>query len=260
MSSKVVPSQMPLPVFSPAYRDFSAMTGFSGNRLERLSEKRTASSIADALADPRARLMLVGEGRILLTEPGDDNSCSAWFAAGEAATLGADMSAAILLGNGSDGAPRLAAPVTMDPHDPAALPEAHRFPDFRSVYVAGLLDDGDLGALAQAGALLAWHRTHRFCGRCGGQNAIADGGVKRICQSCAAQHFPRTDPVVIMLTIAPDNGRVLLGRSPHFPPGMYSCLAGFVEAGETLENAVRRETFEEAGIRVGPVAYHASQP
>ena len=87
---------------------------------------------------------------------------------------------------------------------------------------------------------------------------MAGGGVKRICPACKAEHFPRTDPVAIMLIT--DGERCLMGRSPHFPPGMYSTLAGFVEPGETIENAVRRETHEESGIRVGRVTYHASQP
>ena len=84
------------------------------------------------------------------------------------------------------------------------------------------------------------------------------GGYKRVCTGCEAQLFPRTDPVAIMLAVQPD--KCLLGRSPHFPPGMYSCLAGFIEPGETIEDAVRRETFEESGIRIGRVSYHASQP
>jgi NAD+ diphosphatase len=86
------------------------------------------------------------------------------------------------------------------------------------------------------------------------------GGYRRVCTACGHMVFPRTDPVVIMLTIDVERDLCLLGRSPHFPEGMYSCLAGFVEPGETIENAVRRETHEEAGIRVGRVRYHASQP
>ena len=84
------------------------------------------------------------------------------------------------------------------------------------------------------------------------------GGYKRLCGGCGAEHFPRTDPVAIMLTVT--RGKCLLGRGRHFLPGMYSALAGFIEPGETIENAVRRETFEEAGIRLGRVVYHASQP
>ncbi len=121
-----------------------------------------------------------------------------------------------------------------------------------------LIDPEALGVLAHGAAMLAWHSTHRFCGKCGQPTEMRAGGYKRVCTGCNAEHFPRTDPVAIMLAVRGD--RCLLGRSPHFPPGMYSALAGFIEPGETIENAVRRETFEEAGIRLGRVAYHASQP
>jgi NAD+ diphosphatase len=139
-----------------------------------------------------------------------------------------------------------------------ALPEGFKAIDYRSVNSQALLDPEGLGALAQAAALLAWHASHRFCSRCGTQSEMRAGGYKRLCPNCNAEHFPRTDPVAIMLAVRGD--RCLLGRSPHFPPGMYSALAGFIEPGETIENAVRRETLEEAGVRLGRVAYHASQP
>ncbi|MEL6437438.1 MAG: NAD(+) diphosphatase, partial [Pseudomonadota bacterium] len=156
-----------------------------------------------------------------------------------------------------DGAPRFACFSLLDTDAP---PSGHSVLDYRSIYTQGLLDEPDLGALAQGAALIAWHQSHRHCSRCGTQSVMTDGGYKRICPQCDAQHFPRTDPVVIMLTVSADGTRALLGRSPHFPEGMYSCLAGFVEPGETLEDAVRRETLEESGIKVGRVAYHASQP
>lgn len=112
--------------------------------------------------------------------------------------------------------------------------------------------------LATARALLSWHESHRFCARCGGESAAVLAGWKRVCASCGAEHFPRTDPVVIMLVTRGE--RVLLGRGTAWPEGMYSCLAGFVEPGETLEGAVAREVFEETGVRVGAVRYMASQP
>ncbi|MGR3511262.1 MAG: NAD(+) diphosphatase [Paracoccaceae bacterium] len=112
--------------------------------------------------------------------------------------------------------------------------------------------------LASAKALLEWHRTHQFCARCGSASKMIDAGWQRQCPACKARHFPRTDPVVIMLIT--HGNSVLMGRSPHWPEGMYSLLAGFVEPGETIEAAVRRETFEEAGIEVGDVRYLASQP
>ncbi len=116
----------------------------------------------------------------------------------------------------------------------------------------------DAGLAATARALVTWHRSHGFCARCGARSEIAQGGWQRLCPSCGAHHFPRTDPVVIMLVT--QRNSVLLGRSPGWPERMFSLLAGFVEPGETVEAAVRRETAEEAGITVGAVSYLASQP
>jgi NAD+ diphosphatase len=112
--------------------------------------------------------------------------------------------------------------------------------------------------VATAKAVLHWHRSHRFCANCGAVTDIAVGGWQRNCPACGAQHFPRTDPVVIMLVT--HGNRVLLGRNATWPEGMFSLLAGFVEPGETLEGAVRREVLEEVGVTCGPVAYLASQP
>lgn len=116
----------------------------------------------------------------------------------------------------------------------------------------------DAELVATAKAILGWHETHGFCARCGAKTAIAQGGWQRDCAACGAHHFPRTDPVVIMLIT--HGNSVLMGRSPGWPEGMYSLLAGFVEPGETIEAAVRREVFEEAGVEVGTVGYLSSQP
>ncbi|CAN0464588.1 unnamed protein product [Phaeothamnion confervicola] len=106
--------------------------------------------------------------------------------------------------------------------------------------------------------MLAWHARHRYCANCGAPTDSVHGGWKRQCPSCQVEHFPRTDPVVIMLVL--DGDRCLLGRQSRFAKGMWSCLAGFVEPGETIEDAVRREVFEESGIRCGRVGYVRSQP
>lgn len=111
---------------------------------------------------------------------------------------------------------------------------------------------------ATSRAILTWHSTHQFCAKCGAASAMAEAGWQRDCKACDAHHFPRTDPVVIMLITHGDS--VLVGRSPGWPEGMYSLLAGFVEPGETIEAAVRREVFEESGVHVGRVDYLASQP
>jgi NAD+ diphosphatase len=130
--------------------------------------------------------------------------------------------------------------------------------DLRSIAVEGAVPPDELGILAEAKALLNWHARHRFCANCGAPTAASCAGFRRDCAACGAQHFPRTDPVAIMLIARGE--RCLLGRQSRFAPGMFSCLAGFIEPGETIEDAVRRETFEEAGVRVGVVRYVASQP
>jgi len=130
--------------------------------------------------------------------------------------------------------------------------------DLRALATKKLLGRPALAVLAQAKSILHYHATHRFCARCGAATRSVAAGWRRDCPSCGARDFPRTDPVAIMLVVDGDN--CLLGRARHFPDKMYSCLAGFVESGETLEEAVRREVMEEAGIVVGKVSYVASQP
>jgi NAD+ diphosphatase len=123
---------------------------------------------------------------------------------------------------------------------------------------AAALRQAEGGLAAYAAALLNWHRRHRFCANCGQPSESVEGGLARRCPACGADHHPRTDPVVIMLVS--DGDRVLLGRQPIWPEGRYSALAGFVGPGESLEEAVRREVGEEAGVRIGPPVYHSSQP
>jgi NAD+ diphosphatase len=125
-------------------------------------------------------------------------------------------------------------------------------------HLAAGSNPGDAGTLAHARALLDWHQRHRFCANCGAPTELAKAGYARHCPACGAEHFPRTDPVVIMLALRDD--KALVGRQPRFPPRFFSALAGFVEPGESLEEAVARELFEEAGIRVDAVRYVASQP
>ena len=136
------------------------------------------------------------------------------------------------------------------------LPDHHKFIDLRSIM--GELTTGDAADAAAAKGCLEWHRTHGFCARCGKPSEIDQAGWRRKCPSCGAFHFPRTDPVVIMLILYKD--RALVGRQAMWPPTMYSLLAGFMEPGETIEAAVRRETLEEAGVPVGRVRYAACQP
>lgn len=131
--------------------------------------------------------------------------------------------------------------------------------DFCDVRAAAVQLSGEECAMvAQARALVEWHGTRRFCGRCGAPTTSVHGGAMRKCSSCSTEHFPRVNPVAIMLVVRGDH--CLLGRQSAWPRGMYSALAGFVEPGETIEEAVRREVMEEAGIEVGEVRYHSSQP
>ena len=133
-----------------------------------------------------------------------------------------------------------------------------RFADLRQL--GGRLDQREAALLAHARAMLYWHARHRFCGVCGSPTRSEEAGHMRRCADprCNTMHFPRTDPAVIMLVTRGESA--LVGRSPHFPPGMYSTLAGFVEPGESLEDAVAREVREETGIVVGAIDYHSSQP
>ncbi len=137
-----------------------------------------------------------------------------------------------------------------------ALADTEVFAELRRVMTWLSPRDAELAASGRA--LFEWHRSHKFCANCGAPSDMVQAGWQRGCPSCGRQHFPRTDPVVIMLIT--HGNSVLLGRSPGWPEGMYSLLAGFVEPGETLEAAVRREVFEESGIKVAEVGYLASQP
>ena len=130
--------------------------------------------------------------------------------------------------------------------------------DLRSLAMQAILPPQDLGVLAQARSLLSWHASHRFCANCGNKTKLADSGYRRDCPDCKCQHFPRVDPVVIMLVQHGEN--FLMGRGHNFEENHFSALAGFLEPGETIEAATRRETFEETGIKVGEVTYLLSQP
>jgi NAD+ diphosphatase len=132
------------------------------------------------------------------------------------------------------------------------------FRDLRSLALEEALPPEELGLLAQARSLIQWHERRNFCSNCAAKLETADAGYRRHCASCGMDHFPRTDPVAIM--VVRHEGRVLLGRQKAWKPGMYSALAGFVEPGETIEDAARREIFEESGVRVGEVRYVTSQP
>ncbi|PBB69510.1 NAD(+) diphosphatase [Mesorhizobium sp. WSM4312] len=240
-------------LFDAPLREPSQFVGFAGNMIDRQSENRADDSVDKALADPTTRLLLMNGGRLHL-KLGNSGSLDPWFDAAGSEPFKPSLAGAVLLGFSEQG-PVLAVPVGIEAEQ---LPETVKAIDYRSVYMQGLIDEAAAGAMAQGAALLAWHASHRFCSKCGTQSQMRAGGYKRHCPNCGTEHFPRTDPVAIMLTATRE--KCLLGRGRHFAPGMYSALAGFIEPGETIEAAVRRETLEEAGIRLGRVVYHASQP
>jgi len=229
--------------------------GYTTNPLVRAAERRVDPGFLAALqADGGTRTYAIG-GELVVLKKGD-NGLDPLFTFEQARAL-ADPAELVFLGL-IDGAGRFG--LGLAPKGAEALKgraDLH-VGDLRSIAVQGLTTPDHLSAIAEAKAMLHWHARHRFCANCGQPTDIVQGGWRRDCPACQAEHFPRTDPVVIML--ANQGERCLLGRSRRFIPHMWSCLAGFVEPGETIEQAVRRETQEEAGIVCGRVSYFASQP
>ena len=229
--------------------------GYTGSRLERAAELRTDAAALDRMAaDPASRAYVIGIEMIVMKAGAPVHD--PLFTLKEARALGATAET-VFLGH-LDGAPRFG--IGLAPADAEALKTRDGFfvTDLRSVAVQGLVDADHLPPIAEAKAVLHWHARHRFCSNCGAATREVDAGWRRDCASCKTQHFPRTDPVVIMCVV--DGDRCLLGRSPRFAPTMWSCLAGFIEPGESFEDAVHRETREEAGIVCGRIKYHLSQP
>lgn len=233
----------------------SSMVAFSGNRLDRRAEHRDENCLEIALKHEGVHLYAFAGAKLVLKH--EEQLLDPLFAPYELSELEPDFDNAVLLGYEKTGEPRIAVPVGVDPE---AAADHLKFADGRALMREALIGEELLGQFAQASALITWNANSRYCGRCGALTVSEIGGYRRRCTACGNLIFPRTDPVVIMLAIDTGRDRALLGRSPHFAPGMYSCLAGFVEPGETVENAVRRETFEESGIETNRIRYHASQP
>jgi NAD+ diphosphatase len=231
------------------------LLGYTASPIERAAERRADPEFVAALAArPDSGAYLVAGESIIFRRDAEGHAprfplteALAWPDRGETVFLG------LLDGVGLFG-------VWIDPAQADALKSRPDLfvSDLRTIAVQGLASAAHLSAIAEAKAMLLWHSRHRFCAVCGAATNVVDAGWRRECPACKASHFPRTDPVVIMLAV--DRDRCLMGRQSRFPRGMWSCLAGFVEPGETIEEAVRREIHEEAGIVCGPVAYFASQP
>ncbi|HXX25928.1 MAG TPA: NAD(+) diphosphatase [Pseudolabrys sp.] len=229
--------------------------GYANSRIERAAEKRPDDSALSAYAaDPKAMAYVIGWDLIVMkkAEPVSDPL----FTMAQARAM--DGAAETIFLGLSDGAPRFGVGITQPAAEALKSRDGFHVTDLRSIAVQGLVMPDHLPPIAEAKAVLHWHARHRFCPNCGVATHPVSGGWKRDCPQCKTEHFPRTDAVVIMLAI--DGSRCLLGRSPRFVPTMWSCLAGFIEPGESIEDAVHRETREEAGITCGRVRYFASQP
>jgi NAD+ diphosphatase len=233
------------------------MMPFAGSKLDRASHLRTDAGWLEArLADPATRILPLWNLQPLLIGSGDAVR-AAVFAPGLCEQLAAPDAACIFLGLDGDRAHfALDISAAADPAREGPLASLGQFRDLRAV--APLLPAEEIAILGQAKALIDWHQRHGFCPRCGTHTHIMDAGYRRLCLHCGAEHFPRTDPVVIMLAYAGDD--CLVGRGHQFQPEMFSALAGYVEPGETIEEAVRREILEETVIRTGRVTYYATQP
>jgi NAD+ diphosphatase len=229
--------------------------GYAESRIERAAEKRTDEAALRAFAlHPQARAYVVGGELIVSRQSAPLND--PLFTLSQANALD-DATETVFLGL-MDDAPRFGFGVVPSTAEALKARDGFHVTDLRSIAVQGLVAADHLPPIAEAKAVLNWHARHRFCPNCGAATQPVCGGWRRDCPKCKAQHFPRTDPVVIMLAV--DGQRCLLGRSPRFVPAMWSCLAGFVEPGESIEDAVHRETREESGITCGRVVYFRSQP
>lgn len=243
---------------------------FGGSGLDRAGEIRSDATRVDAARrDPLARAILFWRGKPLIHRSRPAHLVRLPL---DHPVMVDASSETILLGR-EDGAARFAydlsswTPEALDEaqfggfldhseHRHPALPDDMVFAELRRVMTWLNPRDAELAATGKA--IFGWHRSHGFCAVCGERSEMRQAGWQRTCPACKSAHFPRTDPVVIMLIT--HGNSVLMGRSPGWPEGMYSLLAGFVEPGETLEAAVRREVFEEAGVQVGAVSYLSSQP
>lgn len=239
---------------------------FGGSGLDRAALERPKA--AELWSTPAARTIVLWRGKPLLTLAKDQLR----LLPTDHPILADAIDGHVFLGR-SEGVPVFAADIStwepdgdsletlgafLDPSEQIhpSLPDTAVFAELRAVMT--LLDARNAELAATARGIFQWHASHRFCSNCGKLSDFALGGWQRDCAACGRSHYPRTDPVVIMLITHGD--KVLVGRSPGWPEGMYSLLAGFVEPGETMEAAVRREVMEEAGITVGQVDYLASQP
>lgn len=228
------------------------MLPFTGNPLNRASERRSDTGW---IAEQKARGFVLPLWQLQVLTEGEQSLTAARVPVATVEKLAGPDAVWVFLGLDGD--------VPLSTVDVTATADAVEvlkpFGEFRELRGASLtLRHADLAILSQAKAMIDWHLRHPFCPRCGGKTVAGEAGYKRTCSQCGAEHFPRTDPAVIMLPICGE--RCLVARNKNWPPDFYSALAGFVEPGETFEEAVRRELHEEAGVVAREVIYYAGQP
>ncbi len=230
--------------------------------LDRLSQKRGDEAfIKGQLETAGARILLLADLKPVVRSNADRSvSRLAWFSPAELTAFKLPVAEALFLGVDKASAPHFALAVTehRTRHVPGAVENLRPIVDLRSLAMQGAMPPEELSLCGMARALAQWHENARHCGHCGGQTRVKDGGWKRRCWACGQEWFPRVDPVVIMLIT--DGQRCLLAHEHRYGDKMYSALAGFIEPGEDIAHAVRREVLEETGIQVGDVTYYTSQP
>jgi NAD+ diphosphatase len=230
---------------------------FAGNPLDRASYQRSDTDwVKQKIADPDSLAMVLWNGKPMVEDRNGGGSQIAYVRAAMAEELSDAGERLLFMGLWKETAVfALDMEGQLDPAD-GPMQGMGRFEDLRAIALE--LPAGDAAMAATAKAMFEWRRRHRYCANCGQPSEPSDGGWRRQCPACKTEHFPRTDPVVIMLAIRDD--RCLLGRQAAWPKGMYSALAGFLEPGESIEEACAREIFEEAGLRTARVRYHSTQP
>lgn len=231
--------------------------------LDRLSHKRCDAEFIEALrAAPSARfLVLVGLKPVIVSSEMRDTATVRWFSPADITSLDLPGAEALFLGvDRQTGAGHFALAVTEHRANraPRATELLRPLVDLRTVATQGVMSLDEVSLIGKAKSLAAWHDAARCCGHCGGVTKVKDGGWKRKCWACGHEWFPRIDPVVIMLIT--DGESCVLCREHHFQERMFSTIAGYIEPGEDIEHAVRRETFEEIGLEVGEVRFVATQP